>query len=135
MNGWCNIDCSCCISARGAVAGIEGLVTYEEIDTSDRAKMLSLWIDNAVFPDDTTSTLNENSRLGELPVVWEVFLDDAPFKPYGTPWTREDLRAEILRLSKEPAVIWETTPRQSVRCPAHLTNKSARSTDLHTGTG
>lgn len=101
MNGWCNIDCSCCVSARGAVAGIEETVIYQQIDTSDKAKMLSLGIDNALFPDGAVFAPCKNSRSGELPVVWEVFLDDEPFKPYGTPWTREDLRAEILRLSKK----------------------------------
>jgi len=101
VNGWCNIDCSCCISARGAVAGIDDMVIYQEIDTSDRAKMLSHVMDDEKLSDDATLAPSERSRSGELPVVWEVFLDDAPFKPYGTPWTCEDLRAEILRLLKK----------------------------------
>ena len=101
INGWCNIDCSCCVSARGAIAGIEDTVIYREIDTSDRALMLSPGTCNTELPEDTHLKANENSRSGELPVVWEVFLDDAPFKPYGTPWTCEDLRAEILSLSKK----------------------------------
>jgi len=101
LNGWCNIDCSCCVSARGAIAGIEDMVSYEEIDTSNRAKIFSYVMDDVELPDDVILPPNDNSRLGELPVVWEVFLDDAPFKPYGTQWTREDLRAEILRLSKK----------------------------------
>jgi hypothetical protein len=84
INGWCNIDCSCCVSARGAIAGIEDTVIYQEIDTSDRAKMLS-----------------SGTCKAEFPVVWEVFIDDEPFKPYGTPWTCEDLRTEILNLSKK----------------------------------
>jgi GNAT superfamily N-acetyltransferase len=75
-NGWCGVDCSCCIKARDSVAGIEKLVAYEEIDTSDRANMLSYGIDEAVL------------------------LNDAPFRPWGTPWTSGELRAEILLLSK-----------------------------------
>ena len=75
VNGWCGGGCGQCISARDAVAGLDEFVAYEEVDTSDRATMLSWGI------------------------VDEVFLDDTPFRPYAPPWTGEELRAEILELS------------------------------------
>jgi GNAT superfamily N-acetyltransferase len=76
VNGWCNVACGQCICAREAVVGIEEFVAYEEVDTSDRANMLSWGVDDAVYVDDT------------------------PFKPYGPPWTSEELRAELLELAK-----------------------------------
>ena len=75
INGWCGVPCHWCVSAREAVAGIEDPVLYEEIDTSDRATLLSWGIDDGV-------------------------LVDGEFRK-GPPWSSEELRAEILRLSKE----------------------------------
>jgi hypothetical protein len=75
VNGWCGVGCHWCVSAREAVAGIEELVVYEEIDTSDRATLLSWGIEDGVLVD------------GEFRA--------------GPPLTRDWLRAEILRLSKE----------------------------------
>ncbi|MDD2716877.1 MAG: GNAT family N-acetyltransferase [Candidatus Wallbacteria bacterium] len=69
--GWCSVDCANCLSARSAVAGLEN-VDYQEIDTSDRANLLSHGIDDAVL------------------------LNNAPFREYGNPWKSEDLRAAIL---------------------------------------
>jgi len=77
VNGWCGVGCGQCISAREAVVGLDELVDYVEVDTSNRANMLSWGIDDTVF------------------------LDDTPFRPYGPPWTSEELRAEILQLSKK----------------------------------
>lgn len=73
-NGWCGIGCENCISARDAIAGLENLVTYEEIDTSDREHLLFWGIEDGVF------------------------LDGKPFRPNGPPWTSEKLKAEILQL-------------------------------------
>ncbi|MBF0543910.1 MAG: GNAT family N-acetyltransferase [Candidatus Riflebacteria bacterium] len=75
-NGWCMIDCRNCNSARNAVVGIENQVIYEEIDTSERANMLSHGIEEGVF------------------------LNGSPFKNFGDRWTSEELRDELLRLSK-----------------------------------
>ncbi|MGD0999750.1 MAG: hypothetical protein ABSA67_03535 [Candidatus Brocadiia bacterium] len=72
VNGWCGGGCEECVRAREAVAGIEDRVNYEEIDTSDRASLLSWGIDDAVFLDD--------ARFG-----------GSPF------WTSEELRKEILK--------------------------------------
>jgi GNAT superfamily N-acetyltransferase len=76
VNGWCGGSCGQCISARDAVAGLKEIVTYEEVDTSDRTNMLFWGIADAVF------------------------LDDTPFRPDGPPWTSNELRAEILEVSK-----------------------------------
>jgi hypothetical protein len=51
-------------------------VEYEEVDTSTQSVMKSWGIDSAVF------------------------LDDQQFSPYGAPWTGDELRAEILKLSQ-----------------------------------
>ncbi len=75
VNGWCGGGCECCVKARQAVAGLGNLVTYEEIDTSDRANLMVWGHDDAVF------------------------VDDRPFRPYAPPWTSEELRAEILESS------------------------------------
>ena len=76
LNGWCGGGCSSCISAREAVAEVEELVDYEEIDTSNRENMLSWGIENAVF------------------------VDGAPFRPFEPPWTSEELTREIRQLSE-----------------------------------
>jgi hypothetical protein len=75
VNGWCGVTCHWCIQAREAVAGLEELATYEEIDTSDRVTMLSWGIDDGVFVDGVPPA---------LPPLW----------------SSEDLRKEILRVSK-----------------------------------
>jgi len=75
INGWCGVGCHWCINAREAVSGLGNLADYEEIDTSDRANMLSWGIEDGVF------------------------LDDAPF--YGPPlWNSDDLKREIFRVQK-----------------------------------
>lgn len=73
VNGWCGGGCELCVRAREAVAGIEERVTYEEIDTSDKANLLAWGIEDAVFLDD--------ARFG-----------DSPF------WSSEELRKTILEL-------------------------------------
>ena len=50
-----------------------GKKSQDEIDTSDRERLEFWGRDNAVF------------------------LDEHPFRPYGPPWTAEELRAEILK--------------------------------------
>lgn len=73
INGWCGVGCHWCAYAREAVKGLEEHVLYEEIDTSDRATMLSWGVEDGVL----------------LNGKWFG----------GPPWRSEDLRAEILRLS------------------------------------
>jgi len=51
VNGWCGVGCEWCVHAREAVVGLGEWVTYDEIDTSDRATMLSWGIDDGVFLD------------------------------------------------------------------------------------
>lgn len=77
VNGWCGGGCEQCISARDAIEGLGERVVYEEVDTSDRALMLSWGIEEGVFVDDT------------------------PFRPYGPPWTSAELRAAVLGQSAE----------------------------------
>ena len=72
VNGWCNGSCGQCVHARDAVAGLDEFVAYEEIDTSDRATILSWGIDD------------------------DIFVDDKPFDPGRPLWTSADLRAELL---------------------------------------
>lgn len=76
LNGWCLLGCDECVRAREAVAGLEDIVDYEEVDTSDRATMVSWGIEDAVF------------------------LDDKRYRPYTDFWRSEDLRAELLKSSK-----------------------------------
>jgi len=78
VNGWCGVGCDWCIKARQAVSGLERLVTYKEIDTSDRTTMLAWGIEDGVF------------------------LDDSPFEAPPL-WRSEDLRNELLRLSNHKA--------------------------------
>lgn len=81
FNSWCPGGCEPCVTAREAVAGLENIAVYSEVDTSDRAAMLSWGIENAVY------------------------LDDTPFRPFAPPWSSEELREEILAqaLSKKGA--------------------------------
>jgi len=79
ISGWCGGGCGVCVTAREAVAGLDDLVAYEEIDTSDRAVMRSWGIDDGVY------------------------LDDKPFRPYEPPWTSEELKAAIVKSSRSGA--------------------------------
>ena len=76
LNGWCCAGCSQALAARKAVEGLSEHVDYEEVDTTTQSVMMSWGIDSAVF------------------------LDDQQFCPYGAPWTGDELRAEILKLSQ-----------------------------------
>ncbi len=40
LNGWCMGACQNCVTAREAVAGLEDVVDYQEVDTSNRETML-----------------------------------------------------------------------------------------------
>lgn len=74
-NGWCG--CLKFLDAREAVAGLEDIVEYEELDTPDCATIL---------------------HVGN---VGGIFLDGKVFKPYEPPGCVDDLRAEILRLYEQ----------------------------------
>ncbi len=71
VNGWCGSGIGGCLTAREAVEGLDSTVQYEELDTADRATMLSIGHSDGVF------------------------LDGEPFRPNGPPYTSDDLRAEI----------------------------------------
>ena len=77
VNGWCLGGCGQCVSARDAVVGLDDIVEYEEIDTSDRKTMLSWGLDD------------------------NVFLEDEEFMRFEPPWKPEELRAEIIQLHEQ----------------------------------
>ena len=77
INGWCGSGCEHCVAARDVVAELGDMVSYTEIDTSDRTTMEVWGIDDGLF------------------------LDGTPFRPNGPPWTREELSAEIRKRSEE----------------------------------
>lgn len=74
VSGWCGVGCYWCAGVREAVAGIEDRVIYEEYDTSNRETLLSWGIDDGVLVDG-------EFRRG--------------------PWSSDDLRRDLLRLSAE----------------------------------
>ncbi len=72
-SGWCS-GCQKLFNARKAVAGLEDMVEYEELDP----------------PEDAT--------LLQLGTLGGIFLDGKAFKPYEPPSPSDEVRAEILRL-------------------------------------
>ena len=78
--GWCSGGIECCLEARAAVAGLEGIVDYEEIDTFDF-----------------------ETRAGCGLSFDHVYVDGSPYKPDGPPFTSEELRGDILELYEAKA--------------------------------
>ena len=72
VNGWCGAGIGQCLTAREAVEGLESVVEYGQVDTSDRATMLSIGLTDAVL------------------------VGGEPFRPYGPSYTSDELRTEIL---------------------------------------
>jgi N-acetylglutamate synthase-like GNAT family acetyltransferase len=77
VNGWCMGACSQCVTARDAVHGIEEIVDYREVDTSD-PEVMRLW-----------------------GISDGLFVDGEPYRPYDAPPTSEELRQDLLRLADE----------------------------------
>lgn len=75
-SGWCS-GCEKLLDARKAVAGLEHIVEYEELNPPEGA------------------TLIQVGALGG------IFLDGKAFRPYEPPGADDELRAEILRLSEQ----------------------------------
>lgn len=73
-NGWCTGACSQCVTAREAVAGLEDIVDYMEVDTSDPATLRAWGISDGLF------------------------VDGEPHRPNEPPCTSEALREEILEI-------------------------------------
>jgi GNAT superfamily N-acetyltransferase len=76
-NGWCTGGCSQCVMAREAVSGLERLVIYNEIDTSNRTAMMAWGVSDGLY------------------------LEGEPYRPYEPPCTSEVLRGDILKRSAE----------------------------------
>ncbi len=74
LNGWCMGACSQCVTAREAVEGLEDIVDYREIDTSD--------------PDTRRS----------WGITDGLYVEGEPHRPYEPPCTTEVLRQDILDL-------------------------------------
>ncbi|MBN1943693.1 MAG: hypothetical protein JW849_10415 [Phycisphaerae bacterium] len=70
-NGWCS-GCGYVLACREAIKGLEDMVHYSEIDTSEKKVRNDYGIDN------------------------EIFLDGKPFRPYEPPWPASELRDSIL---------------------------------------
>jgi GNAT superfamily N-acetyltransferase len=75
LNAWCSGACGQCVAAREAVAGLEDIVDYVEVDTSN------------------PETLREWGTSNEL------FLEGDPYRQDEPPWTSEMLRVDILDLA------------------------------------
>ena len=78
IDGWCSGGVGCCVQAREAVAALGEIVSYEEVDTSDRAKMRQC---GAVFDG--------------------IYLDGEPYDPDGPPRTTDQLIADIRQRHEE----------------------------------
>ncbi len=70
LNGWCMGACSQCVTAREAVAGLQHVVDYHEIDTSDRETLREWGISDGVFVE------GEPHRPNEPPCTSEVMRGD-----------------------------------------------------------
>jgi GNAT superfamily N-acetyltransferase len=77
VNGWCTGACSQCITARDAVEGLEDVVEYRELDTSDPEVMRKWGISDGVF------------------------VNGEPHRPHEPPCTSEVLRQDLLDLAGE----------------------------------
>jgi GNAT superfamily N-acetyltransferase len=74
-NCWCS-GCGYVLNCREAIRGLDDIVDYSEIDTSEGKIRDYYGIDNGTF------------------------LDGKPYRPYEPPWPASELRAEILKLYK-----------------------------------
>ncbi len=72
-NGWCN-GCNSAFTCRDAIAGIEHMVNYSEIDTTDKAVKEKFGVDI------------------------QVYLDGSAYRPFEPPWTAETLKQNIIEL-------------------------------------
>ena len=80
VNGWCTAACYQCLTAREAVAGLEEIVDYLEVDTSDPEVRRSWGI-----------------SVGLL-------VEGKPHRQYEPPCTSEVLRSDILELARQKGV-------------------------------
>jgi GNAT superfamily N-acetyltransferase len=71
VSGWCGGGCSYAMTAQEAVVGLDAVVDYHEVDTSERETMLA-W----------------GAEYG-------LFVDGEPFRTDGPPFSADELRAEI----------------------------------------
>lgn len=74
MNGWCTGGCAQCVTVREAVAGLEDIVDYLEVDSSDPVALRSWGISDGIF------------------------VEGEPYRPYEPPCTSEVLKRDILEL-------------------------------------
>jgi hypothetical protein len=75
-NGWCMSACGQCVTARDAVRGLDDIVDYMEIDTSDPAALRSWGISDGLF------------------------VEGEPHRPYEPPCSSEVLRNDILDIAR-----------------------------------
>lgn len=80
LNGCCTGSCGECVKTRDAIDGLEGVVEYLEVDTSDRDALTSWGISAGVF------------------------VEGEPHRPYEPPCTAEVLRSDILELAEQKRV-------------------------------
>ena len=76
LRGWCLGACSKCVIAPDAVEGIENVVDYCEIDTSDRETLLSWGIADGIY------------------------VEGEPYGPYEQPCTRDVFRRDLLWIAE-----------------------------------
>jgi hypothetical protein len=75
LNGWCTGSCGQCVTAREAVEGLEDIVEYREIDTSDPETMRSWGISDGLY------------------------VEGEPYRPYEPPCTSDVLREDLIALA------------------------------------
>lgn len=75
VNGWCTGACENCVTAREAVEGLEEIVDYRDIDTTD-PEVLTAW-----------------------GISDGLYVEGEPYRPYEPPWTSEELRQDLIELA------------------------------------
>ena len=80
VNGWCLGACSQCVTAREAVEGLDDIVDYSEVDTSDPDVLLSWGISDGLY------------------------VEGEPHRPYEPPCTSDVLRQDLLEIAERKGV-------------------------------
>jgi hypothetical protein len=85
VNGWCTGACSQCVTAREAVEGLEEIVDYHEVDTSDPEVLRSWGISDGIY------------------------VEGEPYRPYEPPCTSDVLRQDLIELAARKRAAEEET--------------------------
>ncbi|MBD3236594.1 MAG: hypothetical protein GF330_07810 [Candidatus Eisenbacteria bacterium] len=81
VHGWCMGACGQCVTARDAARGLEAIVDYREIDTSERAQLEAWGISDGVY------------------------LEGAPYRPCEPPVDSAQMRQDLVRVAAEKGLL------------------------------